>query len=154
MRTIHFTIGPPGCGKTTFANNMVRERSDIATVQLDGIRAALFGSKRAFWDNPSDDRRLVVRKAYGILFKNLLKNTKLDIILPNTNLNVHFYDHAVALAAEFDCRIEVHVFDAVTLGELLERNAIRPMEDRLEPHIVEEYWQAFADPEAYWRKLG
>lgn len=152
-RTIYFTIGAPGSGKTTFANELIRSREDVATVHLDGIRSALFGSKRAFWDNPTDERRQIVRSVYSQLLRDLLKYTSMDIVLPNTNTDIRFYSEAVDRAEEFKCDMKIKIFNQITLPELLKRNAERCEEDRLKEHVVGEYFERMTDPNRYWRSF-
>lgn len=152
-RTIHLTIGAPGSGKTTFANELIRSRPDVATVHIDGIRSALFGSKRAFWDNPTDERRQLVRSVYSQLFRDLLKYTGMDIVLPNTNTDIRFYSEALAWADEFRCDLKIKLFDQVSLAELLRRNELRCDEDRLQPHVVEEYYERMIAPDRWWRNF-
>lgn len=153
MRTIYFLLGPPGCGKTTWANDQIRAREDVATVHLDGIRAAAFGSKRAFWDNPNAERRATVRNLYQTIFNQLLSFTEHHIILPNVNVDPWFWENAKALAETYNCVVEPVFLGTVSLEELLKRNQVRPAEDQLKPHIVEEYYNNFHAPDAWWRSI-
>ncbi|QIG74924.1 polynucleotide 5'-kinase and 3'-phosphatase protein [Rhizobium phage RHph_I72] len=149
-RRLHFTIGPPGCGKTTLAQTFLQQPKR-AVVSLDGLRHALFNGKRAFWDNPTEERRWLVRKAYDAMCYDLRERTDWDIMLPNTNLDPWFWDHAQMCFYQWD--IVVHIFDDVPLKTLLERGAQRPVEDKISPEVITEYYERFIAHDAYWRSL-
>lgn len=152
MRTIHFTIGAPGSGKTSYANRLIRERSDVGTVHLDGIRCAAFGPKRAFWDNPTPERREFCRNMYAKLFNDLMKWTEWDVVLPNTNTDPWFYEHARHMASQYKSDLNIILFD-VPLDELLRRNARRDFEDQLKVPTVIEYWERLQREDRYWKDL-
>lgn len=153
-RTIHFTIGAPGSGKSTFANELIRARDDVATVHLDGIRCALFGSKRAFWDNPTPERREYVRLTYQRAFEALMEDRagSWDIVLPNTNTDVWFYEHALDMSKAYGYQLQIKLFD-VPINVLLRRNAARPFEDQLKVPTVVEYWERLQREDRYWKDL-
>nr|QIG67108.1 polynucleotide 5'-kinase and 3'-phosphatase protein [Rhizobium phage RHph_TM26] len=149
-RRVHFTIGPPGCGKTTLAHDFLQQ-SKRAVVSLDGLRAGLFNGKRAFWDNPTEERRQLVRWAYDQSCNLIRNNTDWDVMLPNTNVGHEFWLHARYAFRGWE--FIVHIFDDVSLEELLRRGALRPLEDRISPEVITEYWDRFNAPDAYWRSL-
>lgn len=151
MRTIWFTIGPPGCGKSTFANNLVSQRADVATVHRDGIRAALFGSKRAFWDNPTEERRQLVRQFFTMTLERLLKRTELNIILPNTNLDLSDWHYTWDKAAEFKCSVHTVIFSELTFDDVCQRNVKRHSDDQLSMGHLTRYFDKYNAPDAYWR---
>lgn len=149
-RRLHFTIGPPGCGKTTLAHDFLRQPKR-AVVSLDGLRAGLFNGKRAFWDNPTEERRQVVRWAYDQSCRLIRDNTDWDIMLPNTNVGEEFWQHARDTFPGWE--FVICIFDDVSLETLLERGARRPPEDLIPPEVIKEYWDRFNAPDAYWRKF-
>lgn len=158
-RTIHFMIGPPGCGKTTLSIGLVRGNPNSATVHLDGFRAAIAGSKRAFWDNPTPERKGLVDWLYDRTLVRLLWDTDFDIILPNTNLDQLRHDRLYSRINEMtrarreQIHIQHHIFDAVPLKDLLEINMRRGPDDQLEPSVVVDYYNRMHAPDAYWRTL-
>lgn len=153
-RKMVVTCGAPGCGKTTYALMWLREgHGHRAVVSLDGLRHALFGSKRAFWDSgPTDEMSDMVRNAYAKVVWDLASHTDWDIMLPNTNLDGWFWLHAEHVAGTFGMDLETRVFMEVGLEELLARNALRPHEDRLEEHVVRDYYERFCHEGAIWRR--
>lgn len=152
-RKVWFTIGAPGCGKTTLATTLVTLSLDVATVHLDGIRAALFGSKRAFWDSYDEMRARAVRERYSDQLEWLITKTLFDIVIPNTNLDVSYYNEAKELCDIYGLDFIPIVYDNVTFHELVERNALRAREDQLDIITLQRYWQEFNHADAYWRNI-
>lgn len=152
-KTIWVTIGPPGCGKTTWATKFCREYPNAVCVNLDGIRHAVYGSKRTFWDNPAPIRREVVDAVYQNMLRGFCIHQFRNIIVPNTNLRKVYWDEITEFAKEYGYKVRALVFDHVSWPALLDRNDVRPLEDRLEPKVVMQYYEEFMAPDAYWRSI-
>ncbi|HAJ61748.1 MAG TPA: kinase, partial [Cyanobacteria bacterium UBA8543] len=45
MLISHFLIGPPGCGKSTLANQLIKLQPTAKIISTDAIRALIFGDE-------------------------------------------------------------------------------------------------------------
>lgn len=85
MPTLTLTVGFPGCGKTTWANEQVRSaRSKTVNLNLDDLRQTMAGSHSNY--KYRKDNELYIRHGQNCAAECAVAN-KWNIIVSDTNLN-------------------------------------------------------------------
>ena len=125
MMRIILTVGPPACGKTTWAENYIKEHPEFVNVNRDDIRYALFG--RYYNVNEIE---VTSRQKERVI--KVLQSGK-SVIISDTNLNDAFIYVWENIAKEFGIELEYKHFFGVSLADLLERNKNR---ERVVPERV------------------
>ena len=111
---IILTKGLPASGKTTWANEMVKNNPDIMNVCKDDIREAMVkGTKEKEIINARD-----------AMTESFLKSGK-SVIWSDTNLNPIHEKRAKELSEKYNAIVEVKDFTHVTLKECIERDSKR-----------------------------
>lgn len=120
MTKIILTVGPPACGKSTWALDQVRKSNGkFKRLNLDDIREML--GINAF--NPAEEK--VVQEAmYAMGLKFLRRGY--DVIADNTNLSDKSWINWCEIARKVgNCSVEEKHFEIPKFSELLKRNARR-----------------------------
>ncbi len=135
-------VGPAGSGKTTWARNYVRGRSDTRIVSRDSLRQQLFGyDDRTISDYYADkylhDRETCVTKSQFVLMKALLEGGS-SVVVDDTNLLPAVLDRFIKTFRRYE--IKFKVFDN-SLGSVISRNANRTK--RVDESVVRNQWDKF-----------
>ena len=117
--TIYIPIGPPGCGKSTFASRLVQDGAITfdAIVSPDNFRELLTGDRANQKCN-----RLVFSLVGDVITSRL--NHGVDIFLDATNLTTKDRDKVVFQALEHDYSVQIIVF-GLSEDEVRSRNGSR-----------------------------
>lgn len=151
MGQVVFTIGCPGSGKTTYAEKRVYH--GWQKLCLDDFRVAIWGSKPLFWnviqkgDQEARDASTTLRTVYHSAF-DLLALSDVNLIVADCHLR---HGEEQFQKARLGNRVRLVVFN-VPLAELLKRNSERPEDDRVSEEYLRGCFDAFNNPEAWWRK--
>jgi len=118
MKTLYICVGIPGCGKSTWTENFLKDKLSVEVINMDNIRFQVTG-------NHSDQSKngLVAAKAMEALKKSMLCGTR-DIVWDNTTLSVKYRKPLVSLAKENGYNV-IAVFFQVPLEVAKQRNAAR-----------------------------
>lgn len=145
--SLTITIGCPGAGKSTWADANLSH--DTLRLERDRFREAIFGSRQAYHESLIDrrDRSRVITEAMGAAMTNwphrkyAVTDTGLDepAVRP-------FMDYALWVGAPIKLVVFYCGWDM-----LVARNSTRPEAHRIPHDILEERFQAFENPEAWWR---
>lgn len=120
MTTLHYTLGLPASGKTTFAREFVTKNPNTVRANLDDLRLLLHGPQAKF--NKNRERAAVL--AQNGIIRAALSDGR-DVICDDTNLNPAARQRLVDLAAEFKADLRCHDFTDVPLSEVIRRDAAR-----------------------------
>lgn len=135
MKKLIVTIGAPGSGKTTWANERCRKLlGKTIMVSLDDLRVTLFGNitKREFFDRVTNPEVLPIMKRLleemvTVLSKSIFVE---EIIVCNTNTNIDTVKDWYKLSRKLGMSFHYKTFQ-LSDSELLKRNKTRPKEDRV-----------------------
>ena len=134
MSTMFVTIGLPGCGKSTWAQN-----KKARIISSDAIREEMFGDE-AIQGNP----REVFAEVYKRLAQALIDDV--DVIFDATNLD-HKRAKAIKMCYEMNCECVAVYFDEQTCIERqnmrfrkVPESVIRRMSHQLVTPYLEEGW--------------
>lgn len=125
MSKIILTVGPPACGKTTWAESYIKENPKFVNINRDEIRYALFGR---YYD--VNENEVTIHQKEQVI--KALQSGK-SVIISDTNLNEAFIYVWENIAKEFGIELEYKHFFGVSLADLLERNKNR---ERVVPERV------------------
>lgn len=150
MPTLIILRGLPASGKTTWARNWASDpeaRSPRVAVTLDDLRLMLAGS------TAHRDRILASagRRAFEYIVveagRNLIAgalDAGFDVAADSQHANPRYLREVVELGRAHGASIEIRDFD-VPLDVLLERNAGRPMGERVDDAYIRNQWKSFHD---------
>ena len=146
---LHMTVGPPGVGKTTWANKKKRELGPSCLhLSRDSLRDAVFGSKAEFF---SKDCPLDVIPA-SQLIKKLMVTTLNG--WPNTlvlNSDTNVYEQSAKFLVDRWNKSGVHIYYFKISEKLYnERNATRALEDRVPKDRLRTMWLAYTQKKPWW----
>lgn len=109
-------VGPPGCGKTTYATKYIEENPNMIHLSSDSIRKELWGDESIQGDN-NEIFSLMQTRAIDSL------NNGLDVIYDATNMTRKDRSYIIELCPKF-VQIEAHVIWA-PIETCIERDAAR-----------------------------
>ena len=109
-------IGPPGCGKSTYARQYVEEHSNTIHLSSDGIRKELWGDEATQGDN-NEVFSLMQSRAINAL------NNGQNVIYDATNVTRKDRSYIILACPKF-AKIEAHIIWA-PIETCIERDAIR-----------------------------
>lgn len=114
--TLILLIGPPGAGKTTYAEKYISEHSNTVHLSSDKIRKELWGDEATQGDNNEVFYRMQTRAVDGL-------NFGYDVIYDATNMTRKDRARIIEACPKF-ARIEAHVIWA-PIETCIERDAAR-----------------------------
>lgn len=143
---LYCTVGLPGAGKTTWANNTFDQ--DWLLLERDKMRTAFFRGKMEYFEK-SPFSNGVRRKFIDMAMLQAAKNwPNSKIVLSDTGVRYFDVNHI----------IELYPVESVTLivfkmsKELyLERNRQRAESDRMPGNRVDDFWRAFNQPDIWYK---
>lgn len=109
-------VGPPGCGKSTYATKYIKENPNTIHLSSDSIRKELWGDEAIQGDN-NEIFSLMQTRAVDAL------NNGLDVIYDATNMTRKDRSYIIELCPKF-VQIEAHIIWA-PIETCIERDAAR-----------------------------
>ena len=136
---IILTVGVGGCGKSTWARNLVQSTNTVfVDVNRDSLRCMLFGFdpvNEGLKDYVySGARELLITNAQLMIAEKQIE-TGGSVIVSDTNLNEKTIKSWIELAKKHDIFLVIKHKWNVDLDELLERNKHRGV-DELPEHVI------------------
>ena len=134
------TIGCPGSGKSTFANQLSSSHKQI---ERDLVRVQLAGSKKEFYTK--FDRKVGEAAVSSIIRNDLLQcaKNKQDVIISDTNINKQLRHRLYQDLFDMGFEVRVTVFDC-HYEELADRNDARAQEDQVPHTVLERMYEEFS----------
>lgn len=136
MIKVEMLVGIPGCGKSTYAKQVIaKDPSNWVRVNNDDLRAMFNGS---VW---SSDYEKIVTDARNYLIRDALKRGK-NVMIDNLNLNRRHFDDVCKIAKTVN--VDVQVFEKafyIELEEAMERNAKREGAARVPDEVIKKWWK-------------
>lgn len=118
MKTLYVCVGIPGCGKSSWTDGFIKDKSSVVVINMDTIRFQVTG-------NHSDQSKngVVAGKAMSMLAESMVTGVK-DIVWDNTTISVKYRKPLISLAKEYGYRvIAVHFEVSLEVAKL--RNSAR-----------------------------
>lgn len=109
-------VGPPGCGKTTYAQEYIKEHINTIWMSSDKIREELWGSEATQGDN---------NKVFALMQSRTIEtlNNGMNVIYDCTNMTRNDRSYIISLCPKFT-QIEAHII-WTTIEECIKRDASR-----------------------------
>lgn len=109
-------VGPPGCGKTTYAQEYIKEHINTIWISSDKIREELWGSEATQGDN---------NKVFALMQSRTIEalNNGMNVIYDCTNMTRNDRAYIISLCPKFT-QIEAHIIWA-PIEECIKRDASR-----------------------------
>lgn len=154
-------VGVAGSGKTTFANEYSAEIRSTAIISRDDTRISLCGvyTKRRYHEQYRNDEleKVVFDVNKSIALQIVKSKYHKNIIICDTNLNIHTFNYWVEFAKEHKLKLKIKLFE-VDLCALYERNYNRDFHDKVPNYVIESMYNAMQDmtkiiKEKYRRKM-
>lgn len=138
--------GVPGCGKSTFAHQWLKEGERRARVNRDDIRMQFFGKETGVDEN-------MVTEIEHQQVHTLLK-AGYSVVVDDTNIRHAYIKAFVKIAAKFGVPVAVKQFD-VDLKVAIERNAGRASQGGRDvpTHVIEKMHKSLKSSGQFTRKL-
>lgn len=106
-------------GKTTWAEQFVKENPNFRNINRDDIRLYLFGREKMYKGDENE-----VTRVQTALVENALQSER-SIIISDTNLNSRNYKHLLDIAEKFNAEVSWKDFTDIDLQTCLERDRKR-----------------------------
>ena len=119
---IVLTIGLPGSGKTTWADEWIEKNPDYMNINRDDLRLMLQGRKR--YAKFTKARETIVTETARSMAVFAINNGK-SVIVSDTNLSTKRNKEWKQIADDLKVDYREELFTDVPLGELLRRDARR-----------------------------
>jgi predicted kinase len=129
------TVGPPGCGKTTYANEYIKSNPNTIHLSSDSIRAELYGDE-SIQGNPAEVFSLMQKRAIEAL------NNGRDVIYDATNITRRDRASIINLCPKF-VKIECHII-WTPIETCIERDAAR--ERTVGKEVIDKMLKRFQAP--------
>lgn len=124
-QTLTITRGLPGCGKTTFATQMVDESENTWRVNMDTLREMLWpGSHENFTSSRSFQRDRIVAMMRDTLILELLEQGY-SVVCDDTNLSDFTVNQLSNLAASAGVDFVVHDMRDIDAFTCIARDRVR-----------------------------
>lgn len=138
--------GVPGCGKSTFAHQWLKEGERRARVNRDDIRMQFFGKETGV------DENMVTQIEHSQV--DMLLKSGYSVIVDDTNIRHAYIKAFVKIAAKHGVPVAVKQFD-VDLKVAIERNAIRASQGGRDvpTHVIEKMHKSLKSSGQFTRKL-
>jgi tRNA uridine 5-carbamoylmethylation protein Kti12 len=142
------TIGVPGSGKSTWAETHLPK--GCLWLERDRMREALWGSRRAYHDDPMPQTQKSRVIGEAMFRAGLFWPKDRPIALTDTGLHYRSVVNFLGL------RPKAHRFVIFDVPDdlLRYRNRTRPVEHRIPPEVLEECIADFRDPKAWWKEAN
>ncbi len=143
------TVGPPGAGKSTWADDNLPK--SCLRIGRDRFREALFGSRKGYYDDAlwgTIDHRT---RAFviGSAMNSAVKAWPFDLPIAMADTGV-YWD---SIKRFWDCRVKKRIvlFDT-PLKVLIGRNQTRPEDHRVPEDVIVKYHHDCWGKDAWWRQ--
>lgn len=148
--TLYITIGPPGAGKSTWAD--MNLASGILRLERDRFRECLMGSRRAYHESLFERGKLSAVVTQSMLSAMIYWPIP-HWAVTDTGLDLPAVQPFIWHAERIGEPIELVIFPAD--AELLHnRNLERHHDHQVPVHILSERLEKYNDPEAWWRTVN
>lgn len=138
--TLHYTLGLPGCGKTTFARDFIKKSSrPITRVNRDDLRMMLFGS---YWGKGVNED-VVTQVQHGMIKDALAREH--DVFCDDTNLSPKAQSGLVARAREYGAAFVRHDLSDVPPWTCIENDLKR--DRQVGAKVIWDMWERYLKPE-------
>lgn len=151
MPNVIMTVGCPGAGKTTWAQN---NHPDYVVLSLDDFRLAMFREKRSFHDRAQHNKQMtpLVVDTYFAALRSAL-GYGFNLILANTHVRFNTASSTIDALRGFGIKPDLKIC-SLPLTVLLDRNRTRPEPDRVPEWYVSDAYKSMSDPNAWWKSPG
>jgi len=138
--------GVPGCGKSTFAHQWLKEGERRARVNRDDIRMQFFGKETGV------DENMVTQIEHNQV--DMLLSAGYSVVVDDTNIRHAYIKAFVKIAAKHGVPVAVKQFD-VDLKVAIGRNAIRASQGGRDvpTHVIEKMHKSLKSSGQFTRKL-
>lgn len=153
-------VGPPGCGKSSYADKIVacHEPGKVQILSLDRFRIAIWGSKSNYWaqrDNGKIKQQLST--TYDLALSTAIAFKAFEtLVIDNCHISgpnwggSNTIDKVMVCCTQAGINPDIKVF-RLPLAVALQRNDLRPVTDRVPRFVVSDGWDRHESPEAWWR---
>jgi predicted kinase len=138
--------GVPGCGKSTFAHQWLKEGERRARVNRDDIRMQFFGKETGV------DENMVTQIEHQQV--DMLLKSGYSVVVDDTNIRHAYIKAFVKIASKYGVPVAVKQFD-VDLKVAIERNAQRASRGGRDvpTHVIEKMHKSLKSSGQFTRKL-
>jgi predicted kinase len=134
MTRLIVTRGLPGSGKTTYARTL---QPRVVRVNRDDLRRMLHGGR--FLTQWAEWQVTIAQRAQV----EALLRAGTDVCVDDTNLRSRTVREWARMAASLGADFQVYDFTHVPLDECLRRNAMRPLEERVDEDVIRSMHERF-----------
>lgn len=137
---LHFLIGIPASGKSTYASSLMNSNQRIIYVNRDSIRLSLLkGASR--WNHSFEE---IVKEVETVAVRQAIKE-KFSVIIDSTNLPIKRYNYFKSIADQVDgIEFQPIIFsDSYDLSLCLHRNQLREGSARIPHSVIETMYEQF-----------
>lgn len=133
--TLILTVGPPGCGKTTYAQEYIKEHIDTIWISSDKIREELWGNEAIQGDN---------NKVFSLMQSRTIEalNNGMSVIYDCTNMTRKDRFYIISICPKF-VKIEAHII-WLPIETCIERDATR--ERTVGKEVIDRMLKRFQTP--------
>jgi len=149
MNKFIVTVGCPGSGKSTWADEYCATRPYVLRLERDKFREAIFGSRQAYQEHPlhySNKSRVVTPAMLGALRAGY--HWYKEVLLSDTGIH---WRNVEPFYNELRIQPTVKLFD-LSLKTLLERNSKRPEEHKVPESVIQNFYADMQTPGNQWWK--
>lgn len=139
MPILYIMCGMPGCGKSTWARNFIREHEDVRYVSRDEIRFTLVGEEEDYFANEN--------KVFQY-FTDAIRETLVDgfdVIADATHLNRASRKKLIRALHDVDFKI-IYVIFNTPYNVCLERNNAREGRCKVPEEAMASMWRRYIEP--------
>lgn len=159
MRTLTFTVGAPGSGKSTWAQKQEGPRTLL--LERDRFRKAIFGSRLNYWDQTeiSPERynevsHLLGSTIYGALANSIKNGYHDDWIISDTGAKFNSVKRFLQLGKHHGLQINVERF-LVPWSVIEKRDDVRRQTaDHVQREFLENSFKQVNNPNGWWNDKG
>lgn len=123
MKTAIITIGIPCSGKSTWADNEIKDRTDCVKIERDEIRMKLFNLENYNDYVINKHNEDFVSRCFYMLVDQCAK-LEVDIIISDTNLNDKYRKELIEYLDSLGYSVVIKTFE-ISIEEAIERNKHR-----------------------------
>lgn len=119
------TVGLPGCGKSTWANQYAKENKNWVIIERDKWRAEVYTDFPDYTFDNAAEKLVTELSKWSI--QTAIKNGQ-NIIISDTNLNEVYYDELLIMFEDNRYTVRFQHFTDVPISRVLEQNKNRDAE--------------------------